>query len=98
MTHTKEPWEVLGFNFPQIVDAKGCVAMMAPDALMPIQIANAKRIVACVNACAGITNDALEAGVVRHSIGEFMQDTDHYEDTPVFYDLPLMTDAEGRKG
>ena len=67
MTHTKEPWEVLGSNFPQIVDAKGCVAMMAPDAPMPIQIANAKRIVACVNACAGITTEALEKGAVKEA-------------------------------
>ena len=32
------------------------------------QEANAKRIVACVNACAGITNEALEAGVVEWGV------------------------------
>lgn len=31
-------------------------------------LANAKRIVACVNACAGITNEALEAGIVLDSV------------------------------
>ena len=35
----------------------------------PTNIADAKRIVACVNACEGITTEALEAGVVEDSIG-----------------------------
>ena len=69
MTHTKEPWEVLGSNFPQIVDAKGCVAMMAPDAPMIDQFANAKRIVLCINYCAGMTDEELEQeGVKCHTI------------------------------
>ena len=32
------------------------------------QEANAKRIVACVNACAGITNEALEAGIIEEAL------------------------------
>ena len=31
-------------------------------------LANVKRIVACVNACEGITNEALEKGVVLDSV------------------------------
>ena len=40
------------------------------------QEANAKRIVACVNACAGITNEALENGVIKEAMELFWRVSD----------------------
>ena len=54
---------------------------------------NAKRIVACVNACAGITNEALEAGIVVDVLRNYMQDSNHIGEVEMFYDLPLMEDV-----
>ena len=45
-----------------------CVTLQCADTINMIptdNLANAKRIVACVNACVGITTEALEAGVVH---------------------------------
>lgn len=58
MSHTKEPW-VFGTH-GQIIgsDGKGdTVCLMIGDEIVE---ANARRIVACVNACAGISTAALE--------------------------------------
>lgn len=57
--HTKEPWRVLDFCRTAVVfgadeggfDLRGC----------PSPEANARRIVAAVNACAGISTELLEA-------------------------------------
>ena len=64
MKHTKEPWhyEINGFSR----------AILLGDKLTSIgyisDIVNTERIVACVNACAGITNEALEKGIVLSSV------------------------------
>ena len=93
MNHTKEPWEV------HLLDRRTMIASDIESGYIvetrkvkrgDIDIANAKRIVACVNACAGITNEALEAGIVRNVLGEYMQDSNHIGDVKIFYDLPLM--------
>jgi hypothetical protein len=95
MKHTKEPWIIdsdrrRGANLIRGDKAKMVAWTIYFDNGSKTELANAKRIVACVNACAGITNEALEAGVVRNVLGEYMQDSNHIGDVKIFYDLPLM--------
>jgi hypothetical protein len=68
--HTKEPWVV---RSPGHVFHGDLVVALVADTildqeiagdLIKIQHANAARIVACVNACAGIPNAALSQGIV----------------------------------
>ena len=67
MSHTPEPWEVWTSNSHIRISSCGrdgdvCCATIASDgmAVLSISIADAERIVACVNACAGISTEALE--------------------------------------
>ncbi len=73
MNHTKEPWRAKAdpsyygivseiYAMDKFIAATGGV--YSPDELE----ANTKRIVACVNACAGITDEALEKGIVLDSV------------------------------
>ena len=73
MNHTKEPWEAKAdpsyygivseiYAMDKFIASLGGVC--SPDEVE----ANARRVVACVNACAGITNDALEKGIVLDSV------------------------------
>ena len=67
MKHTKEPWVVVlnrGTKIASDVEDGYIVETKRDD----IDVVNACRIVACVNACAGITNKALEAGIVLDSV------------------------------
>jgi len=106
MKHTKEPWEARRdrWHYASLssIFAKGDYTSIAELGGKPLEEveANAKRIVLCVNACTGITNEALEENIIKHAMADFMQDSNHFGETPVFYDLPLMTDEEleGRKG
>ena len=65
MNHTKELWEVIAVDDMYEIHSKttGHEVVWSIDS-----VANAKRIVACVNACAGITNEALEKGIVLDSV------------------------------
>ncbi len=95
MNHTKEPWEARRdpsyYGIVSEVYAGDKFILGTGGVHSPSELeANTKRIVACVNACAGITNEALEAGVVRNVLGEYMQDSNHIGDVKIFYDLPLM--------
>lgn len=64
--HTKEPW---------VLDALGAIRC-GEDGYLELNIDNCKRIVACVNACAGIPTNELEyisgsdrekaSGIIRH--------------------------------
>lgn len=69
-TYTKEPWyydetdKTVWFNELEPTLICEVVGMDNFTALHP----NGKRIVACVNACAGILTEALEAGVVRDMV------------------------------
>ena len=79
MSHTKEPWATeyrktaLGQYSQEVFDSEGQV--IASMAWYPVKVsetttatnreANARRIVACVNACAGIPTEALEDGSAR---------------------------------
>lgn len=66
--HTQEPWRVLAAGdpnkVPRIASESGGVAvicvnrMMGEDGPSKTELANAERIVACVNACEGIDSDA----------------------------------------
>jgi len=73
MKHTKEPWEVAEDKcyMQQIVNSTGlCIAKL-------IEEEDAERIVACVNACKGITTEALEARVVEKGVQKLW---DYYEE------------------
>jgi hypothetical protein len=72
MKHTKEPWDFLGERAPQIIGEDKVISLMYSENMLSGKdkrlLENAKRIVACVNACAGITNEALEAGYIKHLV------------------------------
>jgi hypothetical protein len=75
MSHTKEPWQVTEGDL--IITDKNAVIAVASSGcgyngnIRPRTISdeqkgeNARRIVACVNACAGIQNDILENEMFR---------------------------------
>lgn len=69
MSHTKEPWGVHRVSKTSVVGTSGFVVAACgghmdnkrdPDELHSELLANARRIVACVNACAGISTEDLE--------------------------------------
>lgn len=68
--HTKEPWKVGEFGGIYQATGGACiVSALTPSGFLPNSIANERRIVACVNACAGISTDGLESagvGGLRH--------------------------------
>jgi len=79
--HTKEPWAsyVAEFDGVECVAvAKDCKIYGETSAAICVitetskmnqeDIANARRIVACVNACAGISTEELERGVIKESM------------------------------
>ncbi len=73
MNHTKEPWEARRdpsyYGILSEVYAGDKFILCTGGVHSPSELeANTKRIVACVNACAGITNEALESGVVKGCI------------------------------
>ena len=71
MNHTKEPWEYGQFSDTLRVKtedeeiARLSLRYYGLDNKAP---ANAQRIVACVNACAGITNEVLEDGIIKKAL------------------------------
>ena len=76
MNHTKEPWvakKTLQGRNSSISNRRGKTIAIAyqNENIDGDDLANAKRIVACVNACAGITNEALEAGVIQSALINF---------------------------
>jgi hypothetical protein len=73
MNHTKEPWEARRdpsyYGIVSEVYAGDKFILGTGGVHSPSELeANTKRIVACVNACEGITNEALEAGIVLDSV------------------------------
>ena len=61
--HTKEPWYVFShYGDPEIRTKEGDKLVAA---LLPSKLADARRIVACVNACRGASTEVLESGVVH---------------------------------
>ena len=77
MTHTPEPWEVLSvtdgisaIKRESSLPPSGCMTQwpaICGGAGLPNE-ANARRIVAAINATAGIPTEGLEAGVVRELV------------------------------
>lgn len=72
MSHTKEPWRVAEESFDNDGIQESVIRALGGRAVIAVTIdfvennpnmreANASRIVACVNACAGITTEGLEA-------------------------------------
>jgi hypothetical protein len=73
MKHTRELWiakKTLQGRDSSISNSRGKTIAIAykNENIDGDDLANAKRIVACVNACAGITNDALEEGLIEEAL------------------------------
>jgi len=97
MKHTKEPWKVSSRRATFITNPNSAYTEVIAQCYFldnKKEEENAKRIVACVNACKGITNEALEAGAVKHIISLYLQDSDEAEVNgkivQVFNDMPRM--------
>lgn len=96
MNHTKEPWHVEydDAGYITINDDTGYIMLFMKDDELEMTASNAKRIVACVNACAGITNEALEAGVVHSSLINFEESLDLEKGEKFcFYNIPILEEA-----
>ncbi|WP_296763766.1 hypothetical protein [Sediminimonas sp.] len=66
--HTREPWQAIGLAIYTDRGTPGIetwVANIKRGRADSVEVADARRIVACVNACKGIPTDALESGVIR---------------------------------
>ena len=72
MSHTKEPWEAFTecpgeccWLIRTVEDEEGRSELItSPETSEE----DARRIVACVNACAGLSNESLEAAAIRFGI------------------------------
>jgi len=97
MKHTKEPWGVgrPSPNGQQVIgNGKGMmIAIANPTSTQGEVNANAERIVACVNACEGITNEALEAGVVACAIDNLSDSLPDREKQFYFDDVKVWEDV-----
>jgi hypothetical protein len=70
MKHTPEPWRIAPHdeNFAEIVGSDGSDIVFGLDTVY-VKIEDATRIVACVNACNGLTNEELETlQAFKHAI------------------------------
>lgn len=76
MSHTPEPWEVTDLRY--IRQSNEPRHVVARASKMDGMEANARRIVACVNACAGISTELLECpgGNVAKVAGRLMKQRD----------------------
>ena len=73
MKHTREPWvakKTLQGRNSSISNRRGKTIAIAykNKNIDGDDLSNVKRIVACVNACEGITNDALEEGIIEKAL------------------------------
>jgi len=87
MSHTPEPWEVWTSNSHIRISSCGrdgdvCCATIASDgmAVLSISIADAERIVACINACAGLPQDALDGGWTAAGISQYAKKLEQQRD------------------
>lgn len=88
MKHTKEPWRVHLLDRRTMIASDGENGYLAETRKVKrgdIDVVNAKRIVACVNACEGITNEALEQGIVQAGLDELK--LRHLNGKAIFADL-----------
>ena len=99
MKHTKEPWiaeKTFQYRDSSISDRRGNTIAIAykNKNIDGDDLANAKRIVACVNACEGITNEALEAGVIQSALINFEESLGLEKGEQFcFYDIPVLEDV-----
>ena len=108
MNHTKEPWEVASdlpvYGIWSNGENKRVVQTTnqnnhgtygkSVSGLGIEKSEDAERICACVNACAGITNEALEAGVVHSALINFEENLDLQKGEQFcFYDIPVLEDV-----
>ena len=79
MSHTKEPWRI-GLPPPNgeqtIGDLTGMMVAVTTTGHGVESKENARRIVACVNACAGIPTDVLEDRSILKASADIMQQLD----------------------
>ena len=73
MNHTREPWvakKTLQGRNSSISNKRGKTIAIAykNENIDGDDLANAKRIVACVNACAGITDAVIEEGIIKKAL------------------------------
>ena len=81
--HTPEPWNVEYTPRGTLLDAikaesGECVALSSHERNQAGREANARRIVAAVNACTGISTSALESGAVRELVETLEEIRDGY--------------------
>jgi hypothetical protein len=102
--HTKEPWHV---NHDRPDDAKSQLSISNGDARIIANVVtfarthgldggkeNARRIVACVNACAGIPTEDLEADEIKKLIGAMRFVLAFYEPGQTYLDTNAWKNAE----
>jgi hypothetical protein len=92
--HTPEPWEHADNGLiygqcgegddeaPFVADVIEDSAMQALGMLPPVEAANARRICAAINACEGLSTEALEQGVIRELVLQVLLLADHLESRP----------------
>lgn len=69
--HTPDPWFVIDPLHGHATEYK-CVQIGADEMYSTLEMKpeDARRIVACVNACAGISTEALESGAIKQLLGD----------------------------
>ena len=98
MNHTKEPWEARRdpsyYGIVSEVYAGDKFILGTGGVHSPSELeANTKRIVACVNACAGITNEALEKGLVSCAVENLAQNLPYDDGNFYFDDVKVWEDV-----
>jgi hypothetical protein len=98
MNHTKEPWEARRdpsyYGIVSEVYAGDKFILGTGGVHSPSELeANTKRIVACVNACAGITNEALEKGLIKCAVENLAQNLPYDDGNFYFDDMKVWEDV-----
>lgn len=85
--HTPEPWEIVGKFSDKIYHAPSDTVVAqswypGASSISPADtmIANARRIVACVNACAGMSDPAAEIAALRAERDEWEAKAERYRE------------------
>lgn len=65
MKHSREPWFIGPHYRSDVMSEEGRVAECGPGCNTERGIADAARIVACVNACRGLSAEAIAAGAIE---------------------------------
>ncbi len=105
MKHTKEPWRVGNHccivsdtPIPE-VDSVSSVEYYGGHCICEsVTDANAERIIACVNACQGITTEALEADVVSRCINEVGEEHSYSDGSDIndYLGVKVWEDSDGK--